>query len=115
MITDRKKDLIVTAAAWTSRPRTSRISEGRSVHQPGDGLRRSAPVPVALITINPEELSKFAREQGIPMRAAAIVKHPKVAERVGRTVEEKNTQRSPTPRSSASRSRPPTSRSTGAS
>jgi long-chain acyl-CoA synthetase len=51
------------------------------------------PYPVALITVNSDKLSKFAREQGIlTSEAAAIVKHPKVVERVGRTVEEKNTQ-----------------------
>jgi len=51
------------------------------------------PYPIALITINPEELSKFAREQGIlTSDTAAIVQHPKVRERVGRTIEEKNTQ-----------------------
>src|SRR5207253_2556525 len=51
------------------------------------------PYPVALITVNPEELSKFAHEQGIlTSETAVIVKHPKVVERIGRTVEEKNTQ-----------------------
>jgi long-chain acyl-CoA synthetase len=48
---------------------------------------------VALITLNPEELAKFAREHGIlATDPAVVVKHPKVLERVGRTVEEKNTQ-----------------------
>jgi long-chain acyl-CoA synthetase len=47
---------------------------------------------VALVTVNPEELQKFAREQGILVTdPAALVKHPKIVERVGRTVEEKNT------------------------
>jgi long-chain acyl-CoA synthetase len=51
------------------------------------------PFPVALITLNPEELAKFAREQGIlTTDPAATVKNPKVIERVGRTVEEKNAQ-----------------------
>src|SRR5437762_14158850 len=51
------------------------------------------PDPVALITVNPEELQKFAREHGILVTdAGVLVKHPKVVERVGRTVEEKNTQ-----------------------
>ncbi len=44
--------------------------------------------PVALITLNPEEQQKFAREQGIlTSDPAVIVRHPKVVERVGRTVE----------------------------
>jgi long-chain acyl-CoA synthetase len=51
------------------------------------------PYPVALITLNAEELAKFAREQGILSNdPAVIVKHPKIVERVGRTVEEKNSQ-----------------------
>jgi len=50
------------------------------------------PYPVALITLNPEELAKFAREQGLlASDASVIVKHPKVVERVERLVEEKNT------------------------
>jgi len=51
------------------------------------------PYPVALITVNPEELTKFAREQGILVNdPVVLVTHPKIVERIGRTVEEKNTQ-----------------------
>jgi len=94
MITDRKKDLIVTAGGMNIAPQNieNLLKADPFISQVmvyGD--RR--PYPVALITINPEELSKFAREQGImTSEPAAIVKHPKVAERIGRTVEEKNTQ-----------------------
>jgi long-chain acyl-CoA synthetase len=94
VITDRKKDLIVTAGGMNIAPQNieNLLKADPFISQVmvyGD--RR--PYPVALITINPEELSKFAREHGIlTSEAAAIVKHPKVAERVGRTVEEKNTQ-----------------------
>jgi long-chain acyl-CoA synthetase len=50
------------------------------------------PYPVALITLNPDELAKFAREQGIlTTDPSALAKHPKIVERVARTVEEKNT------------------------
>ena len=93
-ITDRKKDLIVTAGGMNIAPQNieNLLKADPFISQVmvyGD--RR--PYPVALITINPEELSKFAREQGIlTSEAAAIVKHPKVTERIGRTVEEKNTQ-----------------------
>jgi len=94
VITDRKKDLIVTAGGMNIAPQNieNLLKADPFISQVmiyGD--RR--PYPVALITVNPEELSKFAREQGIlTSEAAAIVKHPKVVERVGRTVEEKNTQ-----------------------
>jgi long-chain acyl-CoA synthetase len=47
---------------------------------------------VALVTVNPDELSKFARDHGIlATDPAMLVKHPAVVERVERTVEEKNT------------------------
>jgi long-chain acyl-CoA synthetase len=51
------------------------------------------PYPIALITVSPEELSKFAREQGIlTTDPGVITKHPKVVERVARIVEQKNSQ-----------------------
>jgi long-chain acyl-CoA synthetase len=92
-ITDRKKDLIVTAGGMNIAPQNIEnllkadpfISQVM-VH----GDRR--PYPVALITLNPEELAKFAREQGVlTTDAAALVRHPRIVERVSRTVEEKNT------------------------
>jgi long-chain acyl-CoA synthetase len=93
-ITDRKKDLIVTAGGMNLAPqnienllKTDPFVSQAMVH--GD----KRPFPVALITLNPEELTKFAREQGIiTTDPAVIVKHPKIVERVTRTVEEKNTQ-----------------------
>jgi long-chain acyl-CoA synthetase len=93
-ITDRKKDLIVTAGGMNIAPQNieNLLKADPFISQVmvyGD--RR--PYPVALITVNPEELSKFAQEQGILVNEAAIiVKHPKLVERIGRTIEEKNTQ-----------------------
>ncbi|HEX2440204.1 MAG TPA: long-chain fatty acid--CoA ligase [Methylomirabilota bacterium] len=93
-ITDRKKDLIVTAGGMNIAPQNIEnllkadpfISQAM-VH----GDRR--PYPVALITVNPDELAKFAREHGVlTSDAAALVRHPTIVERVARTVEEKNTQ-----------------------
>jgi len=92
-ITDRKKDLIVTAGGMNIAPQNIEnllkadpfISQVM-VH----GDRR--PYPVALITLNPDELGKFAREQGVlTTDPGALVRHPKIVERVSRTVEEKNT------------------------
>ena len=93
-ITDRKKDLIVTAGGMNVAPQNieNLLKADPFISQVmvyGD--RR--PYPVALITLNPEEQQKFAREQGIlTSDPAVIVRHPKVVERVGRTVEEKNSQ-----------------------
>lgn len=91
-ITDRKKDLIVTAGGMNVAPQNiENLLKGdpfiSQVMVYGD--RR--PYPVALIALNPEELGKFAREQGIlTTDPPSLAKHPKVVERVSRIVEEKN-------------------------
>jgi long-chain acyl-CoA synthetase len=93
-ITDRKKDLIVTAGGMNIAPQNieNMLKADPFISQAmvyGD----RKPYPVALITINPEELTKFAREHGIVATdPGVIVKHPTVLERIGRTVEEKNSQ-----------------------
>jgi long-chain acyl-CoA synthetase len=93
-ITDRKKDLIITAGGMNIAPQNieNLLKADPFVSQAmvyGD--RR--PFPVALITLNPEELQKFAREAGIlASDPAVLVKHPRIVERVERTVEEKNSQ-----------------------
>jgi len=93
-ITDRKKDMIVTAGGMNIAPQNieNLLKTDPFVSQAmvyGD----RKPYPVALVTINPEELVKFAREQGIlAAEPQVIVKHPKIVERVERIVEEKNTQ-----------------------
>src|SRR6266498_1343743 len=93
-ITDRKKDLIVTAGGMNIAPQNieNLLKADPFISQVmiyGD--RR--PYPVALITVNPEELSKFAREHGIlAADPSVLVKHPKVLERVQRTVDEKNSE-----------------------
>jgi long-chain acyl-CoA synthetase len=91
-ITDRKKDLIVTAGGINIAPQNiENLLKGDPfisqavVH----GDRR--PYPVALITLNPDELAKFARDQGILVSdRAALARHPKVVERVSRIVETRN-------------------------
>jgi len=93
-ITDRKKDLIVTAGGMNIAPQNieNMLKADPFISQAmiyGD----RKPYPVALITLNAEELAKFAREQGIlATDLDVVVKHPKVVERVARTVEEKNSQ-----------------------
>jgi long-chain acyl-CoA synthetase len=92
-ITDRKKDLIVTAGGMNIAPQNieNLLKADPFISQVlVHGDRR--PYPVALITLNPEELGKFAREQGVlTSDPGALVRHPRVVERVARTVEEKNT------------------------
>jgi long-chain acyl-CoA synthetase len=92
-ITDRKKDLIVTAGGMNIAPQLiENLLKGdpflSQVLVYGD--RR--PYPVALITMNAEELKRFARQQGILLTDyAELTAHPKVVARVGRSIEEKNT------------------------
>ena len=93
-ITDRKKDLIVTAGGMNVAPQNIEniLKADPFISQVmvyGD--RR--PYPVALITVNQDELQKFARERGLlATDTAVLVKDPRVVERIGRTIEEKNTQ-----------------------
>ncbi|HEV8474254.1 MAG TPA: long-chain fatty acid--CoA ligase [Methylomirabilota bacterium] len=93
-ITDRKKDLIVTAGGMNIAPQNieNMLKADPFISQAmvyGD----KKPYPVALITLNPDELTKFAHDHGIiAADPAVVVKHPKVVERVARTVEEKNSQ-----------------------
>jgi len=92
-ITDRKKDLIITAGGINIAPQNieNMLKADPFISQVmvyGD----RKPFPVALVTVNPDELAKFARDRGILAGdPAALVEHPAVVERVGRTVEEKNT------------------------
>jgi len=91
-ITDRKKDLIVTAGGMNIAPQNiENLLKGdpfiSQVMVYGD--RR--PYPVALITLNPEELMKFAAAQGLPtVDPSALCAHPKVLARVAKIVEERN-------------------------
>jgi long-chain acyl-CoA synthetase len=93
-ITDRKKDLIVTAGGMNIAPQNieNLLKDDRFLsHAIVCGDRR--PYPVALITLNSEELAKFAKKQGILFADyAELTTHPKVVERVGRIIEEKNAQ-----------------------
>src|SRR5438552_6045973 len=91
-ITDRKKDLIVTAGGMNIAPQNiENLLKADPFLSQAMVYGDRRPYPVALITLNPDELKKFAQEQGIiASDPAVLVKHPKVVERVERTAEEKN-------------------------
>jgi long-chain acyl-CoA synthetase len=93
-ITDRKKDLIVTAGGINIAPQNiENLLKGDPFISQAMVHGDKRPYPVALITLNPEELAKFAKDQGILNLAPdALAKHPKVVERVSRIVEEKNSE-----------------------
>ncbi len=91
-ITDRKKEIIVTSGGANIAPqhiesllRGDPFISHAMVY--GDGR----PYPTALITLNPDELHRFARERGILVTdAAELVQHPTVLDRVRRVVEATN-------------------------
>src|SRR5215207_9028010 len=80
-ITGRKKDIIITAGGKNMTPANleNDLKQSRWISQAvmyGD--RR--PYPVALITLDPEEIPHFAREHGLPEDIAALANEPKVIE-----------------------------------
>jgi long-chain acyl-CoA synthetase len=91
-ITDRKKDLIVTAGGMNIAPQNiENLLKGDPFISQAMVHGDKRPYPVAIITLNPEELAKFAKEQGIlNTEPAALAKHPKVVEHVARIVEARN-------------------------
>jgi long-chain acyl-CoA synthetase len=88
-ITDRKKDLIKTSGGSYVAPQhiENLLKADPFVSQAlVEGDRR--PYPVALITVNTDELAKLAREQGLGDKAVAeLVRSAAVVERVRRTVD----------------------------
>jgi long-chain acyl-CoA synthetase len=94
-ITDRKKDIIVTAGGKNIAPQNleNDLKTSRFVSQAlvvGD--RR--PYPAALITLDEVEIAKWAAEQGIDGDVASLASDPKVVELVSCIVEDVNKDRS---------------------
>jgi long-chain acyl-CoA synthetase len=82
-ITGRKKDIIITAGGKNLTPANleNDLKQSRWISQAVmHGDRR--PYPVALITLDPEEIPHFAREHGLPEDLAALSREPKVIELV---------------------------------
>jgi long-chain acyl-CoA synthetase len=88
-ITDRKKDLIKTSGGSYIAPQhIENLLKGDPFVSQAlvEGDRR--PYPVALITLNPEELGTFAQDRGLGDKPAAeLVRHPAVVDRVRRIVD----------------------------
>jgi long-chain acyl-CoA synthetase len=91
-ITDRKKDLIKTSGGSYVAPQhiENLLKADPFVSQAVvEGDRR--PYPIALLTLNPEELAKIAREHGLGDKPVQeLVEHPVVMERVRRIVDAVN-------------------------
>jgi long-chain acyl-CoA synthetase len=90
-ITGRKKDIIITAGGKNLTPANleNDLKQSRWISQAvmyGD--RR--PYPVALITLDPEEIIPWAREQGLPEDLGALASEPKVRELIQGVLDEVN-------------------------
>jgi long-chain acyl-CoA synthetase len=91
-ITDRKKDLIVTAGGMNIAPQNiENLLKGDPFISQAMVHGDTRPYPVALITLNPEELAKFAKAEGIlDTEPTSLAKNSRVVERVSRIVEQRN-------------------------
>src|SRR5918995_1766021 len=90
-ITGRKKDIIITAGGKNLTPANleNDLKQSRWISQAvmyGD--RR--PYPVALITLDPEEIPHFAKEHGLPEDPASLAREPKVIELVQQELDRVN-------------------------
>jgi long-chain acyl-CoA synthetase len=90
-ITGRKKDIIITAGGKNLTPANieNDLKQSRFISQAvmyGD--RR--PYPVALITLDAEEIVPWAREQGLPEDIGALAEHERVRELVQRELDRAN-------------------------
>jgi long-chain acyl-CoA synthetase len=94
-ITDRKKDIIVTAGGKNIAPQNleNDLKTSRFVSQAlvvGD--RR--PYPAALITLDPVEIGKWAQEHGVEGELPSLTRDPRVVELVSSIVDDVNHDRS---------------------
>ncbi len=91
-VTDRKKELIVTAGGLNVAPQPIEAQLRRDpliAQAVVYGDRR--PYPAALITLDPGELARFARQEGLlVVEHALLARHPSVEARVWRTVHATN-------------------------
>ncbi len=90
-ITGRKKDIIITSGGKNIAPAEmeNQLRQSRWISQAlvyGD--RR--PYPVALITLDAEEIVPWARERGLPTDLATLAGHPQVRALVGEVVDAAN-------------------------
>jgi long-chain acyl-CoA synthetase len=92
-ITDRKKDIIVTSGGANIAPSPiENLLKGDPLVSQAMVCGDRRPYPVALITLNPVEAARLARERGVPVtKHAELSRHPVVEEQVRRIVEDRNT------------------------
>ncbi|SDJ70462.1 long-chain acyl-CoA synthetase [Nocardioides sp. YR527] len=90
-ITGRKKDIIITAGGKNLSPANieNDLKRSRWISQAVmHGDRR--PYPVALITLDPDEITAYAAAHGLPTSLAELATHPQVLELVQKDLDEAN-------------------------
>lgn len=90
-ITGRKKDIIITAGGKNLSPANIENDLKRSrwiSHAVMHGDRR--PYPVALITLDPEEITAWAVENSLPATLPELAVHPRVHELIQKDLDEAN-------------------------
>jgi len=90
-ITGRKKHIIITAGGKNLSPANLENDLQRSrwishAHMHGD--RR--PYPVAVITLDPEEILPYAAEHGLPSDLGALAQHPRIRELIQKELDDVN-------------------------
>ena len=90
-ITGRKKDIIITAGGKNIAPANleNDLRQSRWISYAvlyGDRM----PYPVALLTLDPEEIVPWAKERGLPVQLPELAAHPAVRELLQGVVDEVN-------------------------
>jgi len=90
-ITGRKKDIMITAGGKNLTPANMEndLKRSRWISQAVMHADRR-PFPVALLTLDPEEIVHFAREHSLPEDTATLSTHPKVLELIQGEVDRVN-------------------------
>ena len=90
-ITGRKKDIIITAGGKNLTPSNleNDLKQSRWISQAVmHGDRR--PYPVALITLDPEEITPWAQERGLPVEMAELVERKEILELIQAVLDRAN-------------------------
>jgi long-chain acyl-CoA synthetase len=90
-ITGRKKDIIITAGGKNLTPSNieNDLKQSRYIsHAVMYGDRR--PYPVAMITLDPDEIVPWAKQQGLPEEIAALAEHEAVVETIQKELDRAN-------------------------
>jgi long-chain acyl-CoA synthetase len=95
-ITGRKKDIIITAGGKNLTPSNieNELKQSRFISHAFMYADRR-PYPVALVTLDPEEIVPWAQDQGLPQEIAELAQHDVVRELVQRELDRANANYAP--------------------